>query len=409
LKEKLNKQIARKIIEAVGGTGNPPEYGFQFFTAGLDEYLDVIEKEYLNDYIKKGGSIFKLVIGIYGGGKTHFLYNIRELAWNHDYITSYIVLRPNETPFSRLELIYQALVGKLIYKQDPDQLLSGYEYGIEAVVRKWFHEMYSEYSATMDENSVELELKRYATNDLGPYDSNSFKNAVKEAFLALLNDKHANFDLILQWLKGENLPPSEVRRFGIYEKIDKTNAFKMIRSLIKWIKQIGYTGIVVLLDEGEQAPSMSSRDKNLLLSNLRELIDVCAQTSFQNSMWFYAVPDESFLEGQTNIYVALKQRLSTIFDDKINPTGIKIYLEHISGETVNILKEIGEKLAKIYEIAYDYKFDESLLKKSIENVAIHSEDIMYEIGVKRIFVQNVIKAFNILRKENREVVSEDLI
>lgn len=52
---------ARKIIEIVGGQGNPPEYGFQYFTAGLDSYLKTIDEDYLGSFIKDGGSSFKRV------------------------------------------------------------------------------------------------------------------------------------------------------------------------------------------------------------------------------------------------------------------------------------------------------------------------------------------------------------
>ena len=98
---KLDSNTARKIIEIVGGQGNPPEYGFQYFTAGLDGYLNVIDEEYLSSFIKDGGSAFKMIVGIYGGGKTHFLYCIRELAWKHNYVTSYITLSPQQTPLHK--------------------------------------------------------------------------------------------------------------------------------------------------------------------------------------------------------------------------------------------------------------------------------------------------------------------
>jgi len=66
----LDSNTARKIIEIVGGQGNPPEYGFQYFTAGLDIYLNTIDEEYLRSFVRDGGSAFKMVIGAYGGGKT---------------------------------------------------------------------------------------------------------------------------------------------------------------------------------------------------------------------------------------------------------------------------------------------------------------------------------------------------
>jgi len=44
------------------------------------------------------------------------------------------------------------------------------------------------------------------------------------------------------------------------------------------------------MDEAEQTPSMSSKQKSLLLNNLRELIDECGHVNFKNTMWFYTGP-----------------------------------------------------------------------------------------------------------------------
>ena len=109
----LSPEIARRIIDRVGGPGQPPEYGFQFFTAGLDPYLSVIQEEYLSSLVKDGGSAFKLVVGVFGGGKTHFLYCIRDAAWKENFITANVDLSPNETPFSKLDLVYKAIASKM--------------------------------------------------------------------------------------------------------------------------------------------------------------------------------------------------------------------------------------------------------------------------------------------------------
>lgn len=403
----LDSNTARKIIEIVGGQGNPPEYGFQYFTAGLDIYLNTIDEEYLRSFVRDGGSAFKMVIGAYGGGKTHFLYCIREIAWKYDYITSYITLSPEQTPFHKLEQVYRAIVANLVYRQTPEELLSGYDRGIEAVIKKWYNEKYQELSAKLTGDAVSRELNTYASS-LGPYESISFRNAVKEAFIALSERREEDFTLIMQWLKGENPPKNMLKGFKIFEKIDKSTAFKMIRSLVQWIQEIGYSGLIVLMDEAEQTPSMSSKQKSLLLNNLRELIDECGHANFKNTMWFYAVPDENFLEGRSQIYEALRQRVSTIFDTEINPTGVKIYLENIPIEPVELLQEIGKKLARIYEIAYGVKFDANALKETIKNIAEAAYERRLEIGYKRLFVQNIIKAFHKLRRTGEVVTPEDI-
>src|SRR5438552_16764462 len=109
----LDALIARRIIEKVGSAGTPPEFGYQHFSSGLDPYLSVIENEYLGDFIRDGGSAFKMVVGIYGGGKTHFLFSVRDLAWKYGYAVSYVSLKQGESPFHRLELVYSAIAKRL--------------------------------------------------------------------------------------------------------------------------------------------------------------------------------------------------------------------------------------------------------------------------------------------------------
>src|SRR5690242_2718169 len=126
----LTQQQADMIIRSVASTGTPPEYGIEFFTAGLKEYLDVIEEDYLDNYIAGGGSAFKLVVGVYGGGKTHFLYNVRNLAWRHNYVVSYVSLSQTESPFHQLNTVYSAIVRGLTHPLNDDELLNGYTKGI---------------------------------------------------------------------------------------------------------------------------------------------------------------------------------------------------------------------------------------------------------------------------------------
>ena len=39
----LDARLARRIIDNLGSAGQPPEYGVQYFTVGLDPYLDGFE------------------------------------------------------------------------------------------------------------------------------------------------------------------------------------------------------------------------------------------------------------------------------------------------------------------------------------------------------------------------------
>jgi len=406
----LSKDVARSIIETVGGPGEPPEYGFQFFTAGVDEYLVPIEQEYLSTFVKDGGRSFKMIVGTYGGGKTHFLYCVRELACKHDFAVSYVKLSPTETPFHKLEMVYQSIVSNLTYPMSPEELLSGYERGIESFIKVWFAQKTREVqSKGIMGDQLREELNSYISS-IPNFESISFTNAVREAFRCLLDRRDNDFSKIAQWLKAEGYDSNRLQghpRFGILQKIDKSTAFPMIRSLVRWVREAGYSGLVVLFDEAELVPSMSGKQKDLLLSNLRELVDECGHGTLANSMFLYAVPDENFLQGKTQIYEALRQRVSTVFE-ALNPVGVKIYLEKLSRKPEEVLREIGQKLAAIFEVAYSVKFNTDVLNESVAHIA----DAAYaerfgDIGYKRIFVQSVIKGFQVLRKSPASIISPE--
>ena len=399
-KKEPDKFLAKRIIHDVGSSGQPPVYGYQYFTSGLNNYIDTINEEYLLDYIGGGGSSFKLVIGTYGSGKTHFLYTIQGKSWLNNYITSYVELSANSTPFHKLETVYKSIAENLIYPQKYEALLADPETGIESLIKYWYYQKRIKLEENnLEEDEIRDSLIQYASN-IGTYTSTSFQNAMKYSFLALLDNDYEKFNLIVQWLKGENPPKSSVKEFYIFEKIDKSNAFKMLKSLIAWIKEIGFTGLIILMDEAEQTPSMTTKQRETLLSNLRELIDACSKGTIGGSMIFYAVPDENFLEGRTAVYEALNQRLATVFEGEINPSGVKIDLEKLDLQPLELLTDVGIKLSKIYEIAYDVKFDDNIINQKMNEIAQTAYEERYgEIGYKREFVQKAIKELNVLKMQ----------
>lgn len=397
--EEINQNIARRIISSVGSTGQPPEYGFQYFSVGLDNIVDVIDKEYLQFLIKNGGSSFKAIIGGYGSGKTHFLYTIREHAWNNNYATSYVTLTPEDTPFHKLELVYRSIANNLQPPLKSNELLSGSERGIESFIIRWYNNIESRYRTLgMEDDELPDILEEYVKNNIKGYESSSFTNAVRNAFLSLHRGDNEDFETILTWLKGESYLRREHSKFGILQRIDKNTAFPRLRSLGQWIRSIGYSGLIILFDEAEQTPSFSSRQISLHLNNLRQLIDTCQSTSFQGFLIFYAVPNEEFLQRRGFVYEALTQRLNTNFTT-FNPSGVKLNLEAIFGDSPDKLREhlyeVGVKLSEIYEIAYDFSFEPDNLEKTIHLVV--DEVSLFEPGYKRYFVTKIISVFHYLR------------
>ena len=387
----MDRQLARAIVNKLGSTGTPPEFGTDHFTVGLEPYLKVVEDEYLDGILKYNLSSFKLVTGNYGGGKTHFLYTVRDLAFRHGYCVAYVSLNPTECPFDKLELVYKGIASNLIAPRPADSPTAVWDKGIESVVKRWHDDQRRRHDRT---DSLRKYLETLPTTE-----STSFSNAVRGAFTSLLAEDGEGFNDVVQWLKGEDVSKEVRVQHRISERIDKATAFRVLRSLIQWVHAIGHNGLILLFDEAERGMSISSsRDKRRALDNLRQLVDECGNSRLPGAMVFYAVPDENLLlEGSGGVYEALKQRLRTAFNET-NPVGVRINLEELGIEPAEFLKRLGVRLAGLFEAAYDVKLAEAKRDAVIRTLAdIAVSAFAFDVGYRRLFVVSVLDAFHQLR------------
>jgi hypothetical protein len=387
----MDRQLARAIVNKLGSTGTPPEFGIEHFTVGLEPYLKVVEDEYLNGILKFNLSSFKLITGNYGGGKTHFLYTVRDLAFRHNYCVAYVSLNPTECPFDKLELVYRGIAANLIAPRPADLPTAVWDKGIESVVRKWHDDQRKLHDRT---DSLRKYLETLPTTE-----STSFSNAMRGAFASLMAEDGEGFNDVVQWLKGEDVAKEVRIQHRISERIDKATAFRVLRSLIQWVHAIGYTGLILLFDEAERGMSISSsRDKRRALDNLRQLVDECGNSRLPGAMVLYAVPDENLLlEGSGGVYEALKQRLRSAFNET-NPVGVRINLEELGIEPVEFLKRLGSRLADLFDAAYAVKLDEArrdAIVRALADLAVSA--FAFDVGYRRLFVVSVLDAFHQLR------------
>ncbi len=387
----LNPNLAKAVIHKLGSFGTPPEFGIEYFSVGVENYLKVIEDEYLKGILKFNLSSFKLITGNYGGGKTHFLYLVRNVGWRNNFVTSYVTLSPTECPFDRLELVYKQVVLNLRIPVNDDLLKEPWNLGVDVLLKNWIKSA---------EGNVLSQIRNL--------ESSSFTNAIKAAVTNLLSDDEEGFQEVIQWLKGDDLPRELKLRYRISERIDRSNAFRMLRSLVQFVSSIGYSGLLLLFDEAERGMSISSaRDKRRALDNLRQLVDECGNARLPGAMFFYAIPDENLLlEGSGGVYEALKQRLRSSFT-RINPMGVKINLEDIGVSARDFLGELGAKLATVFEIAYDFQLDQEVRDESLKNMIETALEFQtLDVSYRRIFVIGVVEIFHRL-KEKAAVIGKE--
>jgi len=402
----IPKDIATFVINSVGSNGIAPPLGIEYFSVGLDDTLNALKKEYF-DCILKISSTAKLIVGNYGGGKSHFLYSVRNLAWKEKFVVSYVMLFEAESPFYQIDSVYKAIVKKMSRPLTVQEYLKAKDEGIDNFIRYWY-----------DLKCQELESKGFKGHDLDGaireyikqiqnFDSISFSNAIKNAFLALHEKRDEDFTELSLWLKGEGYDPAFKRKYGIFQKVEKQTAFSLIRSLVEFINYAGFNGLALLFDEAEKTPSLSSKQADTLANNLRQFIDETHQARLAHLFMLYAVPNEEFLQRRGQTYEALKQRFAKFFD-KDTPSGTKIDLSRLNPteeDVKNFLKNIGLKLSKVFESAKDCSFDVNVLSPSLDNLVEEVWTKRYgDISYVRIFVQSAVGLFEKLSQNQRTII-----
>src|SRR5919108_4695459 len=110
-------RLARQIIDVLGQSGVPLSKGVSYYNVGNESLLNAIDKHYLTSYLAEGGAVFKLVVGDYGSGKSHFLYCVRDRAWERNFAVSKVDLSPKESPYDDQRRGYGAGAWSIIWHE----------------------------------------------------------------------------------------------------------------------------------------------------------------------------------------------------------------------------------------------------------------------------------------------------
>ncbi|MBK6711507.1 MAG: DUF2791 family P-loop domain-containing protein [Chloroflexi bacterium] len=106
----------------MGSFGTPPSRGIQHFNVGNQSLLDAIDEFYLSSYLQDGGAAYKMVVGDYGSGKSHFLYCLRDIAWERNFAVAKVDLSPVETPYNDQKKVYEAVASNIIWHESDESV-----------------------------------------------------------------------------------------------------------------------------------------------------------------------------------------------------------------------------------------------------------------------------------------------
>ena len=345
--DKVSPQRRREIVDALR-RGTVPQQSLDALATGLDRFEQALSEEL--ERVKAGSGLFKAIRGEYGCGKTFFARWFAETAKRSGFATAEVQVSETETPLHKLETVYRRMMERLATADTPQgalrNIIDGWLYTLEEDVLAEGSIDPSDGQKLLAKTNDLLEQRLASVNNKAPMFSAAIRGyrdaqAAREAAVA---------DGIIAWLAGQpNVAAAAKRAAGVKGDIDHFGALNFLQGLLCVLRDAGYAGMVLILDEVETIQRVRSDVRDKSLNALRQLIDEVDSGRFPG-LYVMITGTQAFYEGPQGIQrlEPLAQRLHVDFQTEArfdNPRNVQIRLPAFD---LNRLRTVGCKVRDIY-------------------------------------------------------------
>jgi hypothetical protein len=237
-------EAIRVLNQLQAGTLGAEPWVARELHVGREEYVEWARGDLLSAR-EHGTSPVRFVVGRHGDGKSHFLQAVLGCALEERFWTCYLSLEREVGLRLESEMLWRDFVRRLYIPECRGQRLE-LPAALKVVVERAGMERIRTASRS---SSVDPDLGRAIVE----YVSGESKEREEE---------------LREWLLG-----GAVRPKGIARKIDALSAVSMLESLTAFVRELGYAGIVVAIDEVERGADFTERGRRGFYEGLRQLID----------------------------------------------------------------------------------------------------------------------------------------
>ncbi len=297
-------------------------------TLPVQEWLDVIRKEYLDGFVRDGGSSIKFAVPIKEDLAPLLQDSFSKIAADLGYLIARV--DAGETRVHMLQDIFfriaEQIDWRLLARRVVLRLCGDLPYRTDGIAPGGETPILETIGAANDvsENQVALDLRRVLPQAVTQNRnmSREFRLAMTHLCLTEMGGSGQNLEAVplIEWLTGRSRRVSNVRAYLIYNSINRTNARHFLESLLYWVRFAGYSGTVVLLNDSRLMLGRNPRDGLRFYSRaavmdhyelMRELID---STDRLEGFFMMVMANEDFLVEDRRrkglaIYSALQSRI----------------------------------------------------------------------------------------------------
>lgn len=343
----VSPQRRIEVIDALRH-GTVPSSGLDLLAVGLDRFAPAFDADL--DRLQAGGSFFKAVRGEYGAGKTFLTRWVAERAKARGLAAAEVQISETDTPPHRYQTIYRRSVEQL----STSTVRGG---ALRTVVDSWFFTLEEDVLAAGSVDASDADALTAATAELMERRLGEVARtapafaAVLRAYLEATNrGDRATADGLLAWLAGQpHVAASIKRQAGIKGDLDHDAALSFLAGLLTILRDAGFGGLVLVLDELETMQRMRSDTRDKGLEALRKLIDDLYEGRFPG-LGLVVTGTPAFFDGNQGVQrlPPLAQRLATDFGADPAFDNVRAVQVRLPGFTIESLVKVGERVRTLY-------------------------------------------------------------
>ncbi|MGH4010989.1 MAG: BREX system ATP-binding protein BrxD [Pseudonocardiaceae bacterium] len=337
----------REVVDALR-RGTVPQAGLDLFAVGLDRFVVALDDDLAT--VARGGAAFHAIRGEYGSGKTFFARWLGERAKRAGLATAEIQISETETPLHRLETVYRRLTERLSTATHQPSAL-------RAVLDSWFYTLEEEVLDAGEVDEADAQALARAVDTLMEQrlaevarTTPAFAAALRGYRQARSTGDPATAEALIAWLGGQKSVAAAARRAaGVRGELDHFAALGFLQGLLTVLRDCGYPGLLVVLDEIETLQRVRGDVREKGLNALRQLLDEIDHGRFPG-LFLLITGTPAFYDGQQGVQrlPPLAQRLATDFttDPRFDsPRAVQLRL---SGFDLERLSELGRTVRDLY-------------------------------------------------------------
>lgn len=288
-------------------SGVTPKIGIQHIQVGRTNEIKALIQDI--DRISAGGSAFRLIIGEYGSGKTFFLSVMRSIALEKKLVTVSADLSPDRrihASSGQARNLYSELMRNLSTRNKPDGN------AITSVVERFVTQARKEADTSDTSVSDVIHDKLSVISELvGGYD---FAKVVEAYWNGHEQDNDTLKSNAIRWLRAEYTTKTDARKdLGVRTIISDASFYDALKIMSLFVRQAGYEGLLVNLDELVNLYKLSSTQaRTSNYEQILRMLNDCLQGSAEYIGFFLGGTPEFLLDPRKGLYSyeALQTRLA---------------------------------------------------------------------------------------------------